>query len=181
MQTEQAANKIAILAKEGDARFLEIGKILRVFYESLSGADGPKTEALKDLLKGTKIARRRALYWMEFDRVYGDLGVLRERLAAIGSIKLSLVAGEVDIDTIDALLNFIEPRTTDNIRAFLKNQEPPAHVLRFKLSDKQYSVIAGTLLANGAYLTSDAGLANKELALMKICPTVRKAWDTGII
>ena len=38
------AEKIAELAKEGDARFLEIGKLLREFYDSLDGEEVLKGE-----------------------------------------------------------------------------------------------------------------------------------------
>lgn len=174
MQMDNVAKKVAKLAKEGDARFLEIGKVLRDFYDSISDEDGSKGEALRTLLKGTKISRRRAFYWIEIDRVYGDLGVPPARLAQIGWTKLSLVTKYVDDDTIDAWLSFIEKGTADALRAFLKGQDLPAHTLTFKLSDKQYGLIAGTLLTNGAYLTSGAGLSNKETALMLVCAKANK-------
>lgn len=174
MQTDGVAKKLAKLAKEGDARFLEIGKLLRNFYDGLTEEDGPKGEALRSLLKGTKISRRRALYWIEIDRVYGDVGVKPERLAQIGWTKLSLAAKYVDDENAEAWLNFIEKGTAEALRAFLKGQDLPAHTLTFKLSDKQYGLIAGTLLANGAYLTSGAGLGSKETALLLVCAKANK-------
>lgn len=41
MQMDAIAKKIGVLAKEGDARFLEIGRILREFYDTLAEEDGP--------------------------------------------------------------------------------------------------------------------------------------------
>ena len=175
MQMDNIAKKVAKLAKEGDARFLEIGKLLRDFYDALAEEDGNKGEALRDLLKGTKISRRRAFYWIEIDRVYGELGVKPERLVKIGWTKLSLAAKYVDDENIEAWLSFIEKGTADALRAFLKGQDLPAHTLTFKLSDKQYGLIAGTLLTHGAYLTSGAGLGNKESALMMVCARASKA------
>jgi hypothetical protein len=46
MQMDAISKKIGALAKEGDARFLEIGKILREFYDALTEDDVPKNEAL---------------------------------------------------------------------------------------------------------------------------------------
>lgn len=174
MQMDGIGGKVAKLAKEGDARFLEIGKLLRDFYDNLTDEDGSKEEALRQILKGAKISRRRALYWIEIDRIYGDLGIPPERLVQIGWTKLSLAAKYVDDDNVEAWLSFIEKGTADALRAFLKGQELPAHTLTFKLSDKQYGLIAGTLLTNGAYLTSGAGLGNKELALMRVCTKANK-------
>ena len=180
MQIDAISKKIGALAKEGDARFLEIGKLLREFYDALAEEDGPKNEALAKLLSGTKIARRRAFYWMEIDRIYGELKVPRKRLIGVGWTKLSIIAKHVHDDTIEAWLNFAEKSTADELKAMLQGKELPAHTLTFKLSDNQYGVIAGTLLGNGAYLTSGAGLANKEMALLKICKTLHKAWQAGI-
>lgn len=180
MKTDAFAKKIGTLAKEGDARFLEIGKLLRTYYEELSEED-EKGEVLKGLLKGTKISRRRAFYWMEVDKVFGQFDIPAQRLVDIGWTKLSLIAKQVDADNLEAWLKIAGDKTADELRAFLNDQEPPAHVLRFKLSSQQYAVIAGTLMANGAYMVSGAGLANKEKALLKVCRTVRKAWDAGIL
>lgn len=180
MQENSIATKIALLAKEGDARFLEIGRLLRDYYDTLEGEEGLKGKALKTILKGARISRRRAFYWMEIDRVYRERGINPKRLIQIGWTKLSLVAKLVDDDDVEEWLSFLEGATADAIRAFLKGQELPAYRLTFKLSKAQYEIIAGTLLANGAFLTSGAGLANKELALLKICRTLKKAWDAGI-
>lgn len=180
MQTEAIAKKIGMLAKEGDARFLEIGKILREFYDALVDEEIPKSEALAKLLSGTKIARRRALYWIEIDRVYGELQVPRKRLIEVGWTKLSVIAKHVDHDSVEAWLNFAEMSTADELKAMLSGKALPTHTLTFKLTEKQYGVIAGTLLANGAYLTAGAGLANKEMALLKVCKTLHKVWQAGI-
>ena len=180
MQMDAISKKIGVLAKEGDARFLEIGSILREFYDTLAEEDGSKNEALAKLLAGTKIARRRAFYWIEIDRVYSELKVPRKRLIEVGWTKLSVIAKHVDHDSVDAWLNFAEKSTAEELKAILSGKALPTHTLTFKLTEKQYGVIAGTLLANGAYLTAGAGLANKELALLKICKTLQKAWQAGI-
>lgn len=180
MKTDAFAKKIGALAKEGDARFLEIGKLLRSYYEELSGQD-EKGEVLKALLKGTKISRRRAFYWMEVDKVFGEFDIPAQRLVDIGWTKLSLIAKQIDAGNLEAWLKLAENNTADGLRALLNDQEPPEHILRFKLTSQQYAVIAGTLMANGAYMVSGAGLANKEKALLKVCRIVRKAWDAGII
>lgn len=180
MQMDAISKKIGVLAKEGDARFLEIGKILREFYDTLTEEDGPKKKALAQILSGSKIARRRAFYWIEIDRVYSELKVPRKRLIEVGWTKLSVIAKHVDHDSIEAWLNFAEKSTAEELKAMLSGKALPAHTLTLKLTEKQYGVIAGTLLANGAYLTSGAGLANKEMALLKICKTVHKAWQAGI-
>lgn len=181
MQTDTLIKTIAALSQETDSRFLEIGKLLRAFYEDLAGEEGAKSQALAEILAGTGIARRRAYYWIEIDRVFSKLDVPAQRLKAIGWTKLSLIAKHVDAVSLEAWLTFAEKNTVEELTALLKDQEPPAHTLRFKLTDKQYAVVAGTLLSNGAYLTAGAGLANKELALMKICRTVAKAWKHGIV
>ncbi len=180
MKPDALAQKIGTLAKEGDARFLEIGKLLRAYYEELSEED-EKGEVLKALLKGAKISRRRAFYWMKIDKVFGQLDVPPQRLVDIGWTKLSLIAKQIDADNLEGWLKLAENNTADGLRALLKEQELPEHTLRFKLTKKQYSVVAGTLLANGAYLTAGAGMGNKENALLRVCRTVRKAWDAGII
>ena len=56
--------------------------------------------------------------------------------------------------------------------------EQISYKLRF--AGKQYGIFAGTLLANGAYLTGGAGLANKEVAMMRVVTVVRKAFKAGI-
>ena len=180
MQFSNVAKSIAQLAKEGDARFLEIGKLLRELYDELDGEDGLKGDVLAKILKGTGISRRRAFYWIEIDRVFGQLKVSPVRLARIGWTKLSLITKRVDDENIGAWLDFVEKGTADALRAFLKGQELPAHTMVLKLSDKQYGFIAGTLLANGAYLTSGAGLGNKELALMRVCARANKAMHAGL-
>ena len=180
MQAKSFSTKIAELAAEGDARFLEIGSLLREFYDELTDSDGPKNEALAKVLAGTKIARRRAFYWIEIDRVYGELKVPRKRLIEVGWTKLSVIAKHVDHDSIDAWLNFAEKSTAEELKAMLSGKALPTHTLTFKLTEKQYGAIAGTLLANGAYLTAGAGLANKEMAFLKICKTLHKAWQAGI-
>lgn len=180
MQTDEMIKKIMEYDKEGDSRFLEVGKLLRGFYDSLDGEDGMKSHALAELLKSTGIARRRAYYWIEIDRVFSELDVPTQRLTAIGWTKLGIIAKHVDAVSLEAWLTFAEKNTVEELNALLKDQEPPAHTLRFKLTEKQYAIVAGTLLGNGAYLTAGAGLANRELALMKICRTVHKAWKQGI-
>ncbi len=40
MQTDAISKKIGVLAKERDARFLEIGRILREFYDTLAEEGG---------------------------------------------------------------------------------------------------------------------------------------------
>jgi hypothetical protein len=180
MQMDAISKKIGVLAKEGDARFLEIGRILREFYDTLAEEGGSKNEALAQLLAGAKIARRRAFYWIEIDRVYSDLKVPRKRLIDVGWTKLSVIAKHVDHDSIEAWLNFAEKSTAEELKAMLSGKALPTHTLTFKLTEKQYAAIAGTLLANGAYLTAGAGLANKEIALLRICKTLQKAWQAGI-
>ena len=181
MQADSIGEKVVKLAKEGDVRFLEIGKLLRDFYDNLTDEDGTKGEALRHLLKGTKISRRRAFYWIEIDRVYGELGVKPERLADIGWTKLSLAAKHIDDENVEAWLSVMEKGTADGLRALLKGLDLPSHTLTLKLSDAQYGIVAGTMLASGAYLTPSAGLANKEVALLKICRIVQKAWKAGIV
>lgn len=181
MLLDEMTEEVIELAKQGDAKFLQIARILRELSDTLAAGPGPdKQKPLEDCLKKAKIGRRRAFYLIEIDRVYGQMPVPKKRLAAIGWTKLGLMAKYVEPDHADAWLAFAEKSTVEQLKAFLAGKDLPSHTLTFKLSNQQYSIIAGTLLANGAYLTSGAGLANKEAALTKICHVIQKSWQAGI-
>lgn len=181
MLLEEMTEEVVELAKQGDAKFLQIARILRELSDTLAASPGPdKMKPFEDCLKKARIGRRRAFYLIEIDRVYGQMPVPRKRLAAIGWTKLGLMAKYVEPDHANEWLKLAETSTAEQLRAFLVGKDLPSHTLTFKLSNQQYSIIAGTLLANGGYLTSGAGIANKEAALVKICRTLQKAWQAGI-
>ena len=45
MQTDEMIKNIMENGKEDDSRFLEVGKLLRAFYDELDGEDGMKSQA----------------------------------------------------------------------------------------------------------------------------------------
>jgi hypothetical protein len=181
MMIDEMTEEVIQLAKVGDAKFLQLAKVLRELYDTLTAEPGlSKLKQFDDCLMKARISRRRAFYWIEIDRVYGPMKVSRKRLADVGWTKLSLMARYVEPAQIDGWLKVAETSTADELRAFLAGKDLPTHTMTFKLSEKQHGVIAGTLLANGAYLTGRAGIANKEAALVKVCRTIAKAWKAGV-
>ena len=181
MLIDKMTEEVVTLAKKGESHFLQIARVLRELYETLTADPAvPNLDAYEACLKKAKIGRRRAIYWIEIDRVYGPMNISAKRLSAIGWTKLSTMAKHVEADHIDDWLKFAENNTVEEMRASLAGKDNPTYTLTFKLDKDQYAVIAGTLLGNGAYLTNSAGLANKEMALLKICKTLHRAWKAGI-
>lgn len=45
MQIDEMIKKFMEYAKEDDSRLLEVGKLLRAFYDNLDGEDGVKSQA----------------------------------------------------------------------------------------------------------------------------------------
>ena len=181
MTIDEMTDELRQLSKELDTNFIELARLLRDLRDTLAveGSVGG-LPTFFDCIKAAKISRRRSYYLIEIDRVYGPLKLPRQRLAAIGWTKLSLMAGYVDAAEIEAWLKLAENSTAQGLRTFLAGKDLSNKTITLKLTDTQYSVIAGTLLANGAYLTAGAGLGNKEAALMNICHTLHKAWKAGI-
>ena len=82
---DKMTEEVIQLAKEGDAHFLQLAKVLRELHDSLTNAGGiTSLEALENCIKKAKISRRKAYYLIEIDRVYGPMKVSRKRLAALG-------------------------------------------------------------------------------------------------
>ena len=181
MTIDEMTGEVVQLAKEGDAHFLQLAKVLRELHDTLTGEGGlPNLEALDQCIKKARISKRKAYYLIEIDQVYGPMKTSRKRLAAVGWTKLGVIAKYVEEKTIGDWLKMAEENTVEYIKSFLASKEPATQVLTLRLTDAQYSLISGTLLANGAYLTGGAGIANKEAALMKVCRTLQKAWKVGI-
>ena len=170
------------LAKRVDIHFIDLASSLRQLHELFTQTPDVKQPVTFDeCLEKIGVSKRRAFYLIDVDRTFSTLKIAPSRLTHIGWTKLSLMTRIVNSKNVEKLLTHAETKTVDEFRAYISGVEPPTHTLVFKLTKDQYGVIAGALLVNGAYLTSGAGLANKEISLMKLCRTLRKAWDAGIL
>lgn len=150
-----------------NSRFIEIGRRLRMFCESLPGGD--KIRTVKELLKGSKISYRSAHCWIDIDRTYSRYEVPEERLARIGWAKLALMAKHVNSKTVEEWLAFAERHTTNELRARIRNSDPAKHHVVFKLSRTENSLLTATLVASGARHIGRRRLHDKEAALMELC------------
>lgn len=151
-----------------DNRFLEIGRQLRAFCDALPPGK-KKFQALDELLKDVNVQRRRAIYWIEIDRIYSCFGVPRERLARIGWTKLSIMAKHIDGENAEDWLAFAERSTTHELRARVRKSVPTRHQIVFKLTAAQNAILIAALTSGGARRKSSRSLANKEAALMELC------------
>jgi hypothetical protein len=138
-------------------------------------------ESNKDLsdfrscLKKAGISKRKGYYLLVIDRVYPPLKIPRERLIAIGWTKLGFLAKYTDEEQLELMLEAAESQTVEELKAFLAGRDPPTDVVTLRFTSQQYGIFAGLLLSNGAYLLTGGGLANKEMALMKVASVVGKA------
>jgi hypothetical protein len=164
-----AAPDLSALAQEKDkARFLSIGRILTQFCAEIYHYRG-RMDALDSALRGTGISRRRALYWMEIDRIYSRLSLSPERLSRIGWTKLSILARYVDQYNIEGWLDFAEANSVIALRSELRGLEVAERALVLKLRADDYDLVMRVLLSNGARIRGSTQVEMKEEALLKIC------------
>ena len=157
----------------GSNRFLEMGRRLRLFYENLP--DGQhKKKAIHDLLRGTKVGFRSAMYWIDIDRIYSCFDIPDERLVRIGWSKLSIIAPHLSHETVEEWLSFAERNTSNAVRARILSLEPAKHYVVFRLSAEQHGILTAALIANGAKPLTSRALADKEDALITLCRNHRK-------
>ena len=181
MTIDEMTEEVIQIAKQGDAHFLQLAKVLRELHDTLTSVGGVSSmEVLEHCIKKAKIGKRKAYYLIEIDRVYGPMKTSRKRLAALGWTKLAVMAKCVEEKSLGDWLKMAEANTVEYIKAFLASKENPTNIITLRLTDKQYSVVAGTLMTNGAYMTEAGGIANKEAAMVKVCHTLHKAWKAGI-
>lgn len=156
----------------GSNRFLEMGRRLRMFYEALPD-NGSKVRSMNQLLEGTKISRRSAIYWIDIDRIYSRFEVADDRLARIGWSKLSLMARHLTPRNVEEWLAFAESGTANQVRARIRQAEPSRHHVVFKLSAAENAILTAALVANGARAAGKRRLIDKETALMELCRRAR--------
>lgn len=155
----------------GSDRFLEMGRRLRRFYEALPD-NGYKARSINELLEGTKISRRSALYWIEIDRTYSRFNVPDDRLARIGWSKLSMMARHLTPRNVESWLLLAERSTANQLRASIRKAEPSRHYVVFKLSAADNAMLTSVLVANGARAVGKRRLIDKEIALIELCRRV---------
>lgn len=176
MTITEMINQIVGAVKAGDGQFLKTAKLLRTLYEKLEDEEPAMRQAIfEHCLAKAKIHKRKAYYLLEIDKAFGDLEDHHKRLAEIGWTKLSIIAKYVTYIDPESWLTLAEKMTAAELSSYIAGKVAPTHFVTFRLTEQQYSTIAGTLLVYGAYLTPNAGLANKELALFNVCEVAAKA------
>jgi len=175
MKLADIIEKIVGLAQEADANFLELSKLLRVIHDdTLKSVPNDNQMSFAEFATATGIGVRRAYYLVEIDRVYGVLNLLPKLLIKIGWTKLALLAKQIDAENYEYWLALADEHTADELRAKLAQAEPIEHVVSFRLTGKQYQTVVGALLAHGAHLTTNNGIANKGPAIVRVCQWAEK-------
>ncbi len=171
MKLKDAVSELRRVIGNDPDDFLEIGRFLRVLRDDMQaarGADG--TIDFETCLDKVGLARRRAAYWVEIDRVYGGLRVPAARLREIGWTKLGIIAKHIEPGRMEELLNLAEELNVAQLKARLDDREPPTRILAFHLTEEQYNAVAEALVSHGATRTgADGSLGDKEEALYRIC------------
>jgi hypothetical protein len=162
---DMLAVRVSALAREGSSRFLQIGRLLRNFYETIPQGVS-KLEALDHVLAGANLSRRTAFTWMEVDKVYGRLKVPEERLAALGWYKLNLMARHITPETAEDWLRIAESNSAFELRTRLRGMDGPRRAVLLELSEADYRLFLNVLVAYGARLHGKKTVRNKEQALM---------------
>lgn len=179
---KQIAARIEQLAKEPADTFLDLAKALRQLHDL--AMDLKKTGKPNDLFESTlakaKIGLRKAHYLVEIDRTFSPLKIPKKLLLKLGWTKLALLSRHVTPDNWQSLLGFAEDVNVYELKAELQGDVLPSHVVTLRFTEEQFDTFASNLLINGAYLVGAGGLANKEVALMRVFRLLKKARDAGI-
>jgi hypothetical protein len=128
---------------------------------------------LNELMGASALKRRRAYYLAGVWSRFADLKIPRQRLAAIGWTKLSILARECppgeEIEGLDLAIG----NTAKNLPAMLKGRKRArkTRCVLLYFSPVEYELFAETVLAHGAN-KSGRGLTGTEAALMAIVQKV---------
>jgi hypothetical protein len=179
----QLTGQIAILAKAPEDNFLELAKALRELRDLCTDqqhGSGSGSVLFENTIKKSGIGRRKAYYMIELNRAFGHLKIPQKRLLRLGWTKLMLLSRHVTSDNWQDVLDFADGSTVDELRADLEGKEQTTHYIALRFTDEEYQVFASALLTSGAYLVGNAGLANKEQALMRVFRVLAVARKAGI-
>ena len=148
------------LASDPESNFLELGGALRNLLDR-------DPQSFKELIGASGLAARKAYYFVKISRAFDHLPLPRERLRAVGWVKLRALAGHVNAANADALLKMAETNTTADLGKLLKGEKPTGQTrgITFCLSEGDFETLAGALAKFGGVVT-DGGIENKEAALI---------------
>ena len=176
MTIDELTEEVVQLAKEEDANFLQLAKLLRELHDTvIDGNPSEDPDAFLGCIKKAKIGKRKAYYLLEIDQIYGKMKVSKKQLSDVGWTKLSLLAKYVEQKSLDVWLAMAKKLTVEELKTFLAGKNPTPHTVTLKFNKVDYDMVIGTLLVAGAYFSSGGYIVNKEVAVLKVCDLARKS------
>lgn len=143
------------------ANFLEMAAHFRQVQDN-----APELFAV--IAKLADVSLRKAYYLVSIDRTFGDLGVPRARLRAIGWSKLKMVIDLITTSNCEELLSMAEASTVREFGLLLRGREPISgtRCVTLYFEPAEYELFAAAVLANGG-TKAGKGLVGKEAALIQ--------------
>jgi hypothetical protein len=104
------------LASDPENTFLELGRALVVLLVS-------DPASFNELLGTAGLPVRKAYFLVNISRAFDPLAIPRERLHALGWVKLQMLAGHIDADNAEALLQMAEANTAADLGRLLNSAD----------------------------------------------------------
>jgi hypothetical protein len=160
MSIEELYDRALALSLDVEDKFLELGRSLRQLLDR-------DPDLFQQIVKKSRLGRRKAYYLVEVSRKFGPLPIRRARLKKIGWTKLQIIGQHVTKDNVEELVSLAEQLNTKQLERKMQGEQPlsNAHCVLMYFSPKQYAEFEEALFKNGAE-RSGRGIVGKEGALI---------------
>jgi hypothetical protein len=163
---EELYDRALALSSDVEDKFFELGRSLRQLLDRDPGL-------FQQIVKKSRLGRRKAYYLVEVSRKFEPPPIGRARLKKIGWTKLQIIGHHVTKDNVEELVSLAEQLKTKQLEREMQGKEPitDARCVLMYFTPKQYAEFEHALLKNGGK-RSGRGIVGKEEALIN---TLRKA------